>query len=136
MKPIFWKPVIIVPLLLLGACTTPQGGTTTDPIQGIAEFAKADLEAAKVSAVAHEDYSADCWQALLDMLGEDRPAPTDIKGVFSGVQAARNVRRAVQGGVPEAVHKACAVVVLDAQQTFNRLLLMAGGSVIPLPKLP
>lgn len=107
--------------LMLGACTVP--GEADD----IRAFVLDDLRAAHASAEAHGDTrAAQCWAALIEAKEAAGGAPADIKGVFSGIQAARNVRRGA-GGMSDAVVDGCGAMILDGGRRYSRLAKLLGG---------
>ena len=99
-------------------------GTIAERVGGAAgrlsEVALEDLAAAEESAIRHKDpYAAECWVELRVYVGELRKQGfTDIKGAFSTFQKARNIRRGVRAGLPEAVHVRCAHMLRDARNTL------------------
>jgi hypothetical protein len=112
---------------LLASCADVSAARTE-----LRTFTLADLDAAHASAVAHQDpVAAGCWQAVGDALraqGEipSTAAASSSSGAATAWQIARNVRRRIGAGVPDAVNTACAPLVLDAQKTLARLGLMIG----------
>ncbi len=86
----------------------------------LSKVAVEDLAAAEESALRHKDpYAAECWAELRVYVGELRKQGfTDIKGAFTAFQKARNIRRGVQAGLPEAVHVRCAHMFRDARNTL------------------
>lgn len=110
-------------LLLLGGCV--QGEVDTqDQVEAATAVVTADLRVALADADAHADRAASqCYRALLERI-ETLPDRTagPVVGAISAFQKTRNARRAVDAGVPEEVHIACAAVVADARATTLRLL--------------
>lgn len=89
----------------------------------------ADIDAAIV--LAQQSNDADglaCWQAIKSAMpaGADS-VQIEVKGVASAWQLGRNARRGVDAGVDPAVHRACAVLVVDAEQTAGKLGLRVGA---------
>lgn len=95
-----------------------------------------DLQAAVASANAANDADgAACWSEILayvNSLPTTAPggAEPTVAGVASALEAARVAR--LQGPVtfppiPHSLHKACAVVIVDAQSTLAKLGLKVGA---------
>lgn len=85
-----------------------------------------DVDAAiELAKLGNDPDGLACWQAVKAAMPADGAVTVEIKGVASGIQAARNVRRGLQAGIDPVVHKNCAVLVLDAEQTAARLGLRA-----------
>ena len=82
-----------------------------------------DLAAAARSAVAHGDPGAQtCWAVLAGYIEFRRQqGTTEVIGVFTAFQKARNIRRLVDAGIPEQVHIACAHMFGSAKRTILRL---------------
>lgn len=119
------KLAIAFLMLCLSGCATiaAVGGAKLQEITG------PDVDAAIELAKAGGDADGlACWEAIKAAMPATGAASIDVKGVASALQAARNVRRGIQAGVDPAVHRNCAVLVLDAQQTALKL----GLRVAPL----
>src|SRR5689334_237574 len=104
-------------LLFISGCATLNavGGQKLQDITG------PDVDAAIALAKAGNDPDGlACWTAIKAVMPTTGTTQIDIKGVASTIQAARNVRRGVQAGIDPAVHRSCAVLVLDAQETALR----------------
>lgn len=123
--------LVLVTVVALTGCASGGLGDLKDRV---VKFERADVERGRAIAAAANDQAAvGCADAVLKTLPEASVAPalTPI-GVFSAVMKAREVRRKVSAGIDEGVHNACAVVILDAQQTIMKLGLMAvpGGGAL------
>lgn len=117
--------ILVVAALALGltACAGVQS-----KLAKVQDFTLADVREAKASAIAHHDATGEaCWTAAEAWLVERGEARvTDVsKGLASTWQAARNVRRTYDTGLPEAVRFNCALVYAEAKRTARRLFLRA-----------
>ena len=115
---------VILPMAL--ALLTGCGGR-------FADLTREDVQRAFEIAQAAQDVAGmQCALEILAALPDADHTRLAPNGVFSTFMAAREARRRVSGGVPDAVHHACAVLVLDAQQTLLKLGLTAvpGGGVL------
>ncbi len=109
---------IVISLFMLMFIT----GCATVASQKVQEITGPDIDAAIALAKAGNDPDGlACWEAIKAVMPATGTVHIEVKGAASAVQAARNVRRGVQAGVDPVVHKNCAVVVLDAEQTAARL---------------
>jgi hypothetical protein len=110
-------------LLLLGGCV--QGDLDTqDQVVAVTGVVAADLRVALADADVHADRAASqCYRALLERVEAlpDRTAGP-VVGAISAFQKVRNARRAIDAGVPDDVHIACAALVADSRVTTLRLL--------------
>lgn len=110
---------ILACAVLLPGCATVAGVAGTQIKQVTVEDIDAAIELARIGEDA--DGMA-CWQAVKAAMPAGGGAATvKIAGVASGWQAARNVRRGIQAGIDPVVHRACAVLVVDAEQTAGKL---------------
>lgn len=99
---------------------------------GITTFTVDDLERGiAIAAAANDVDGVACGQELLAYVQTIRPPQAPV-GFFSGLMSARQIRRSRDQGIPDAVRRACAVVVLDAERTLVRLGLRftPGGSAL------
>lgn len=99
----------------------------------VATIAKDDAVRAGEIAAAFGDPDGEACAAAVVEFVRSQPAPAKIApvGAFSAFMFARELRRVRQGGIPSAVHRACAVVVLEAEETIIKL----GLKVAPVPGL-
>ncbi len=95
------KPVLIALILALTAC--------------VPTLTLEDARAARASAVAWGDPSAQCWAYLEEVALRPR---TDIVGAMTLVQKARNVRRLVRS---DALQTECGGVALGVLMTLMRV---------------
>lgn len=108
-------------LVLCTGCAALPGVQSPE----LADFTTEDLDAAILIAEQGGDQvAANCYREIkTHYVPSGAPQAIDIKGAFSAHAAARRVRRAVQAGVPEPVHLACAPLVVDAQSFVIRRVL-------------
>lgn len=121
-------------VFLLTACASfPPAAIAQDKdsqaaAQSIAGVVSADLDAAIAIAKANNDATgAACWQAIKDNLAA-KPAQPAPAGAISAFEALRSRVRTLQAGVPEAVHVACAPLVVDANLVLLKLGAIAAGA--------
>lgn len=118
-----------VSFIFLTGCASIAG---TSPVQGAAESSlekvtAADLDGAIAAAQAGGDIQAvACFTEVKNFTG-NMPAHADVKGVFSAWEGARLLRRRIGDGVPEALHNACAPLLIDARITLLKLGVIAGA---------
>jgi hypothetical protein len=122
------KTMIALTLLMLLAACAGLGQVQ----QKLQALTVADVQAALATANAAQDQDGiDCYTALLpwarSMPSGEQAAPV---GVLSALENARVLRLTFTTGVPPAVHKACAALVVDE----NTLLLKLGLSALPVLK--
>lgn len=130
MRPLAWIVIgaaLIVAALSLHGCATVAGAAG----KNLQLVTSADIDAA--IALAQQSNDADglaCWMAVKAAMpaGADG-VQVEIKGVASAWQAGRNLRRSVDAGINPEVHRACAVLVVDAEQTAGKLGLRIGAVV-------
>lgn len=102
------------------------------------QITAADAQRAReIAALAQDPDGVACATAIATWVA-GQPAMNALapNGILSAYMLGREAHRGVQGGIPSEVHRACAVLVLDAQQTLIRLGLMAApvpglGALIP-----
>ena len=84
-----------------------------------------------IAKAANDPAGIACAEAILKHLPAEvaAPAPT---GPFSAFMAARELRRTATTGIPEAIHMACAVLIVDAELTLGRLglAIVPGGGLL------
>lgn len=121
--------------LLLGACAT--GADFDTKARSLSDFTVADLKAANELAVAAGDEKAKaCYPALIEYvesLQGYRDITTEaekVEGAFVVYQRARNIRRALDVGVPESVEIHCASLLNDSRGFLGRLLGRVGVKVL------
>jgi PBP1b-binding outer membrane lipoprotein LpoB len=113
------RNVILLVCILFAGCAGVASKVGQSKLQ---EITTADVDAAIEMAKAGNDQDGlACWMAIKAVMPATGVAQIDVKGAASALQAARNVRRSVQAGVDPVVHKNCAVVILDAEQTALKL---------------
>ena len=116
--------------LLMSGCATVAGTGAAQNAAGnqLQKITEADLAAAIQDAADHNDSQAVlCYTEIQKLVGKGLPT-SNIKGVLSTFEAARLLRRNIQGGVvPDALHNACAPLIVDANITLVKLGLIAGG---------
>lgn len=123
--------LIALVVLFLSGCATVAG------IGGknLQVITTKDVDAA--IALAQQSGDADglaCWQAIKAAMPADgTTAQVQIDGVLSAWQEARNIRRGIQGGIDPTVHRTCAVLVVEAEQTLAKLGVRAGFLAKPVP---
>lgn len=90
----------------------------------------ADIDTAIQLAKDGEDADGlACWEAIKALAPTGGPVLVKVDGAASAIQSARNVRRGVQAGIDPEIHRKCAVIVVDAEQTAGKLGLR-GVSVL------
>lgn len=137
--------LIVIPLMLLGGCaanaqTAASGGTSSpsasatapDPLVQLANFTITDLQAADADAVAHNDALAHaCYPALIQFVqGLPNPSSLTVSGAFSAFQKARDLKGALNAGVPNYLLIGCGP--LYAQVHGDLLRFLGGAAVAPL----
>lgn len=141
------KPLIVVLTLALAACgstgsaqaPTTQAPTGPDPLTQIAQFTIADLQAADMDAVAHNDaISHACYPALIRFVSElqGNIAGATVKGAFSAFQRARDLRLGYQSGLPVYLKLGCAALVQDETALLIKLGAIGAGAAIVGPLAP
>lgn len=113
-------------VLLLAACQSTGDGvvvTRDDGSRVLQPLATADLEAARAAAEAYDDTLAtQCWAGLLAYQEANPLVLTDPVGPASAYQKARNARRTLARGMPDAIKAACGGMVIDSASALQRLL--------------
>ena len=97
------------------------------------EKVRLDLEEALRSTEVHEDKisAAACWRGILAKLDALQGNYfTTVKGVASGLQKARNIRRKFTDGISEDIVIACAALRADTRSALLGLVRKVG---IPVP---
>lgn len=125
------------PMLMLGGCAAVQSANQQiaqdvhDIVAPIKQATLEDAQAALAIANANGDTdAAPCYQDIVDELS--KPGSTGvpaINGLLSTLEAARTFKAPT---VPPKLHKDCAVLVIDAQQTAFKLglrLAPVGGAL-------
>lgn len=140
------RNILVALFLALGvaACTQtlpagPAGQASADPLGDIAKFTIADLQAADADAVAHNDVlSHACYPALIKFVGELQTQGSNltVSGAFSAFQKARDLRRSVQGGIPDYLKLGCAPLVQDEVTLLVKLGAIGAGSSVLGPLAP
>jgi hypothetical protein len=97
--------------LMLGGC-----GTT---LSDLVETGKADVEEALRSAEAYDDpMAAQCWRFVLKLAEKQ---PTEVKGLASGYQKDRNIRRLATSS--DEAQMACAPMIRDSRNAIIDILM-------------
>src|SRR3954465_2904699 len=109
------------PVAVVAASRVNDAGdaASTPPAAAIVEnsppgfgLVRADVEAARAIARSFGDAPMErCATAILALL-DSQPALTPVRGVLSGVAAARIGRKAITGQLTQGVHSACAEIVV------------------------
>jgi hypothetical protein len=111
---------IVLPIWVAGCVSLPSVQNAE-----LAQFTSEDLDAAiLIAEQGNDQVAANCYREIkTHYVPSGAPQALDVQGAFSAHAAARQVRRAVQAGVPEPVHLACAPLVVDAQSFVIRRVL-------------
>jgi len=123
------KYIGLIGSLLLAGCsllgTEPRDND--DLLARLATITQEDLDAAIVDAQSHNDILAlACYQTLKPTLAALRDqAKFESKGSISRYQRARDLRRGVEGGIPDNVRLGCGGLLIDQRDFILRLGLMA-----------
>lgn len=123
--------IVLCALVILTGCATLGDGQVDLP-KGALEFTRADLEAGQAIAKANGDVAAvNCTTALLAKLPPDGKVALATKGPFSAYIAGRQALRKFDQGIDEAVHLACAPLILDLEKRLVRLgvIVLPGGGI-------
>ena len=125
---------LLLAFLATFGCATTASKVNTD-IQKLAAFTGADLKAALMDAQRVGDQTGiQCWTqwlAILDSAQAQQLAQVPVvQGVFSAIQAGRDLKMQSQGvrDAAESINRACAAMVIDAATTIANL----AGKVAPL----
>jgi hypothetical protein len=117
----------------VASVATAPAQAPSDPIQKLAAFTVADLQAASADAKAQtppDTTAAQCYDFLAVVVPTLRPASGQgTVGAFVAFQKARDLANGVTAtnGVLKSLNLACAPLVIDTQTTINRLLLVSAG---------
>lgn len=117
----FVKVGAIAALVLLAGCSAIESKVISDV--GNATVTQADLDGAIAMADAAGDKdAAACYRDVKDFVASQKTAVLPaIKGAFSALEAARVAALTPPVQVPAQLHRDCAVIILDAQETALRL---------------
>jgi predicted small secreted protein len=131
MKRVLSFVFLAVTMAVLAGCATVAGTGAAQNAAGsqLQKITGPDLDAAIAEATAGNDpQGVLCFTAVKTFLAAGGTT-TELKGVFSDFEAARLLRRRIQMSTPEreAMHNACAPLVVDANVTLAKLGLIAGG---------
>jgi hypothetical protein len=107
----------------LSGCSTTLGKKVeADLFAPVQQATLADAQAALVIAQANNDAEGvQCYTDIVNYLQNKLPTLPVVSGVLSVLEAARTFKGV---SVPEDIHRDCAVIVLDSQQTALRLGLI------------
>jgi hypothetical protein len=133
--------VLLMSILVLGISACASVGGISNPFaKQVQPIVAADVTAALAEATAANDTAAvACYTAISNYMASLPSGGTaTINGALSGLEAARILNSQVSAGIPSNIHQACAVIVLDAQETALRLGLTGAalGKPIAVPVLP
>ena len=115
------------------AALAVAGCAASGAVEKFREITRADVQRGLEIATAAKDPAGEAGAAaILAHLPDDATVSPAPAGAFSTFMAAREVRRKAQTGIPEAIHAACAVLILDAELTLGRLGLavVPGGGLV------
>ena len=130
------RVILILLIAVFAGCATITNPDGTTQKQTFTGFVRADVERARDIAKASDDVAGlACAEAILKKLPATDAQSLNPNGAFSGFMVAREVRRRVDKGVDPEIHNACAVLVLDAEETLVRLglrIVPGGGLAAPL----
>lgn len=111
--------IALTALLVISGCAqignlpAPSASCQADTLR---EFTRADVQTALDIAAANGDKQGqNCFAAVLAVLPESNPAPTQPTGLVSLYEAGRVARMGLQAGLPDSVVSACAPMVLNSQ---------------------
>jgi hypothetical protein len=92
-----------------------------------------DAQAAKMDADAHNDVIAGtCWTYIATKMESAGAAPsTQIAGILSAFQKARDIRRGIGGGVSDEFKLACSPLVLEEINQVGKLALTLPLAIKP-----
>ena len=132
---------LLMSILILSISSCASVGGISNPFaKQIQPIVAADVAAALAEATAANDTAAvACYTAISNYMASiPNGGTTAISGVLSGLEAARILNSQVSAGIPSNIHQACAVIVLDAQETALRLGLVGAGlgKPIAIPVMP
>ena len=110
--------------------------TATDPLTQLHNFTVADLQAASLDAKAQvppDTTASRCYDFLAVNLPSIPMPGANGQTTFGAVMAFQKGRDLLNGGRSnngflKAVNDACAALVIDAQTTINKLLLVSAGT--------
>ena len=132
--------LLSVSLTACAALPIPLGDPATEPAQNLSALTTADLTAAAAISTANGDPAgANCANALNTWLTSiapkaepaDTPKPIGPASAFAELRVHRrkadDIVALIKSGFPDAVHIACAPLILDAQQTMIKIGLLIGA---------
>lgn len=124
--------IFVLIFALVTGCSTvvaqTSDGDTDKAASSLASVTANDLDAAVSIAKAHGDKVGEaCFSAMKDWLAAKAPEQPKAAGVFSALELTRVGVARIRAGVPDAVHVACAPVIVDSQRVLLRLGLIAAG---------
>jgi hypothetical protein len=120
----------------VGAAPAVAPAPTSDPLTRLHDFTVADLQAASADAKAQvpPDITASrCWDFLAVNLPTIPMPGMNGQTTFGAVMLFQKTRDILNGGRSnsgflKSMNDACAALVIDAQTTFNKLLLVSAGT--------
>lgn len=150
MRPIFAAALALALAACGGPLVPPSPGPNPNPIQSLAAFTLADLQAASADAHAQNppDQTAyQCYDFLIAVIPTIQiPGGNKNVGAVLLFQQGRDLANGVTAanGALKNLNLACAPLVIDTQTTLNKLLLLGagaaatGGAVAPIvgPLIP
>jgi hypothetical protein len=136
--------LIAIAALALTACAAPQSGTwdqsAAQPSDPLGKFLAdihartlVDAQAAKADADSHNDVIAiSCWTYIATKMESSGATPsTQIAGILSAFQKARDIRRGIGSGVSDEFKLACSPLVLEEINQVGKLALSLPLAVKP-----
>jgi hypothetical protein len=124
---------VAAPAAVASSNFTIGGG---DPIQQVATFTVADLQAADADAVSHNDKIAHtCYPALIQFVQsvQGSTSGTTVIGAISAFQRARDVRNGVVSGVPDYLTIGCGPLYAQVHGDLLSALAQLGVTGLKLP---
>lgn len=123
----------LVVAVLAAAVAFSGCGSVVTARDAVGGLVIADVERAReIAFQAGDAAGVECADAILEHLAPLAAAEQTPIGVFSSFMKGREVRRRLGGGIDEEIHRRCASLVLDAEQTLLKLGLIGvpGGSAV------
>lgn len=149
-SPDLWKPLLIVPLLvLMGGCATggvdvqlpkhPEPQSLGEVLANLKSDTLLDLDAAQTIALAHNDViAAACYPVLKKYLAPATGQTTVDKviGLVSGFEKLRSERMALEAaggipGIPADLRLGCAALLQTEKEFALRIAALLAGGTVP-----
>lgn len=114
---------------LLSGCALNSGEVKT-----IQTLTLTDAQNALAAAKSGGDTDAvACYTDLVNYLSSlPTGSTTTVTGALGALEQARLLNNQVSAGIPANIHKDCAIIVIDAQETALKLGLIGGASKLSL----